>query len=216
MPFADPTHLARAAQAVDDLLAHLSGDDWMAPTLCTGWSVADVTRHLVDVNLTFAQQIRSADAETLAGTSTPGDLLDSYRRSTDALQQALTGTAKSATDIAAPLRSRLALRVADLLIHGWDIAAASGKPLHLAEDLCAEALTFAQSRVGPYNAAANSRHLNQSTNTPRPSTGSPPCPAVPRQESCGDRARCRHRRRRPHRSDARRGARVGRHRRRHG
>lgn len=147
MPFADPTHLARAAQAVDDLVAHLSGDDWMAPTLCTGWSVADVTRHLVDVNLTFAQQIRSAGAETLAGTSPPGDFLDSYRRSTQALQQALTGTAKSATDIAAPLRSRLALRVADLLIHGWDIAVATGKPLHLPEDVCAEALTFAQSRV---------------------------------------------------------------------
>ncbi|MEE3067445.1 MAG: TIGR03086 family metal-binding protein [Actinomycetota bacterium] len=146
MPFADRTHLTCAAQAVDDLLAHLSGDDWMAPTPCTGWSVADVTQHLVDVNLTFAQQIHSAGAETPVGTSTPGDLLDSYRRSTEALQQALTVTAEPATDIAAPLRSRLALRVADLLIHGWDIAVATGKPLHLAEDLCAQALAFAQSR----------------------------------------------------------------------
>lgn len=146
MPFADRTHLTCAAQAVDDLLAHLTGDDWMAPTPCTGWSVAEVTQHLVEVNLAFAQQVRSTGAGTPIGTSTSGDLLDSYRRSTAALQQALTRTAAPATDIAAPLRSRLALRVADLLIHGWDIAVATGTPLHLAEDLCAEALSFAQSR----------------------------------------------------------------------
>lgn len=146
MPFADRTHLTRAAQAIEDLLAHLRADDWMTPTPCTGWSVADITQHLIDVNLTFAQQIHTTGAKTPARTSKPGDLLDSYRQSTQALQQALTGTAKSATDLAAPLPSRLALRVADLLIHGWDIAVATGKPLQLAEDLCAEALTFAQSR----------------------------------------------------------------------
>lgn len=148
MPFADQTHLTRAAQAVDDLLAHLTGELWTASTPCTGWSVADVTQHLVDVNLDFARQLHPGGTETSAGTSTPGDLLSSYRRSIEALHQALTGMGEGTIDISAQLRSRLALRVADLLIHGWDIATATGTPLRVAEDLCAEALAFTQSRSG--------------------------------------------------------------------
>lgn len=146
MPFADRTHLTRAAQAVDDLLAHLTGDHWLAPSPCTGWRVADVVQHLVDVNLSFARQIQLPGAETSGGTTTSGGLLSRYRASTEALQLALGCKGDSAIDIPAQLRSRLALRVADLLIHGWDIAVATGIPPQLPEDLCAEALAFAQSR----------------------------------------------------------------------
>lgn len=148
MPFADQTHLTQAAQAVDDLLVQLTGDDWTAPTPCEGWSVADVAQHLVEVNLDFARQLRATGAETPTETSTYGELLDGYRRSTKALQQALIRTGDSAVDVSPQLRGRLALRVADLLIHGWDIAVATGSPLRLPEDLCAQALSFAQSRSG--------------------------------------------------------------------
>ncbi|OBI22587.1 TIGR03086 family metal-binding protein [Mycobacterium sp. E2497] len=146
MPFADQAHLARAAHAVDDLLAHLAGDQWMAPTPCTGWSVARVAQHLVDVNFEFAQQLDPVGTQTVTSASTSGDLLGRYRRSAETLQQALIGAGDPAVDIPAQLRSRLALRVADLLIHGWDIAVATGIPLHLEEDLCLEALAFAESR----------------------------------------------------------------------
>lgn len=142
MPFADQTHLAHAAHAVDDLLAHLTGDQWAAPTPCTGWSVAHVTQHLVEVNLKFAQQLDPVSTQTAGSENSSDELLSSYRRSTKALQQALIG----AGDIRAQLRSRLALRVADLLIHGWDIAVSTCTPLHLTEDLCVEALAFAESR----------------------------------------------------------------------
>lgn len=146
MPFADHTHFTRAARAVDDLLAHLTGDQWLAPTPCTGWTVADVTQHLIDVNLNFARQLDQVSVQAAASASTSGDLLGSYRRSTAALQQVLSGPGDVSIDIPAQLRSRVALRVADLLIHCWDIAVATGTPLHLAEDLCVEALAFAQSR----------------------------------------------------------------------
>lgn len=147
MPFADETHLSRAAQAVDDLLAHLAEEDWMAPTPCTGWSVADVAQHLVEVNLDFADRMLPAGFQTPAGTTTPGDFLGSYRHSVEALNEALaTQIGDSAVGIPPQLSSRLALRVADLLTHSWDIASATGTPLHLPPDLCAEALTFAQSR----------------------------------------------------------------------
>lgn len=145
MPFADQMHLTRAVQAVDDLLEHLTGDDWMAPTPCAGWSVADVAQHLVEVNLNFARQLRATGAETPTETTTSGDLLEAYRRSSEALQHAL-GTGEAGVDVSPQTRGRLALRVADLLIHGWDIAVATGTPLRLPNDLCAQALAFAQRR----------------------------------------------------------------------
>lgn len=147
MPFADQTHFTRAAQAVDDLLAQLAEEDWMAPTPCTGWSVADVAQHLVEVNLDFADRLHPAGSQTPAGTTTSGDFLSGYRRSVEVLNEALaTHIGDSAVGFPPQLSSRLALRVADLLTHGWDIAVATGAPLRLPQDLCDEALTFALSR----------------------------------------------------------------------
>jgi uncharacterized protein (TIGR03086 family) len=147
MPFADPTHFARAAQAVDDLLAHITSNQWRAPTPCSDWNVANVTQHLVDVNLNFAHQLHPTEPATPTDPHTPGDLLDCYRLSTATLQRALTVAAGPTAELPRQLRSRLALRVADLLIHGWDIAVATGRPLHVADDLPSEALIFAQNHA---------------------------------------------------------------------
>ncbi|GAB1814358.1 TIGR03086 family metal-binding protein [Mycobacterium sp. MUNTM1] len=144
MAFADPTHFARAAQTVDDLLAHLTSTQWEAPTPCTDWNVTQVTQHVVEVNLSFAQQLHPTGSQTLSGSEEPGDLLDRYRFSTAVMQRALARTVAPSTDLPTQLRSRLALRVADLLLHGWDIAAATGQSRHGAGDLALEALTFAQ------------------------------------------------------------------------
>src|SRR3954454_21738434 len=35
---------------MESLLAHLSDDEWKAPSRCDGWSVQDVVAHLVGVN----------------------------------------------------------------------------------------------------------------------------------------------------------------------
>lgn len=147
MLFAHPTHFARAAQAVDNLLAHLPSSQWIAPTPCTDWNVTQVTQHLVDVNLSFAHQLQPPGSETPSGPDTPSDLLGRYRFSTAALQQALTSAAVPTPDLPTQLRSRLALRVADLLVHGWDIAVATGQPLPPTGDLSSQALNFTQSRA---------------------------------------------------------------------
>ncbi|WP_420845775.1 maleylpyruvate isomerase N-terminal domain-containing protein, partial [Mycobacterium timonense] len=64
--FANPTHLAQAAVAIDNVLAHVTDDQWSAPTPCTHWTVADVTRHLIDVNQSFASQLsRGGMASTI-------------------------------------------------------------------------------------------------------------------------------------------------------
>ena len=147
MPFAEPTHFARTAQAVDELLAHLSNNQWVAPTPCTNWNVAQVTQHLIDLNLHFAHQLHPAGGQTPSGPDKANHVLYRYRFSTAQLQRARTRTAEPTADLSTQMRSQLALRVADLLVHGWDIAVATDQSLHGADDLALEALTFAQRRA---------------------------------------------------------------------
>ncbi|OOK65422.1 hypothetical protein BZL29_7778 [Mycobacterium kansasii] len=155
MPFAQPTHFMQAATAVDHLLAHVTGDQWSGPTPCTGWTVADVTEHLIDVNHAFTNQLHpdsGAESPNPAGSplpdrlASPDELLARYRASTDELRRALVSAVQPDGQLPKPLRTRLALRVADLVIHGWDIATSTGGSLRIDEHLVDEALAFAEAR----------------------------------------------------------------------
>lgn len=113
--------------AIDNVLAHATDDQWSAPTPCTHWTVADVTAHLIDVNQSFASQLsRGGMASTIHNESSPDTLLAQYRCSTEELHRALVYAAQPDGQLPTSLRSKLALRVADLVIHGWDIATATG------------------------------------------------------------------------------------------
>lgn len=133
--------------AIDNVLAHVTDDQWSAPTPCTHWTVADVTRHLIDVNQSFASQLsRGGMASTIHNESSPDILLAQYRCSTGELHRALICAAQPDGQLPTSLRSRLALRVADLVIHGWDIVTATGGCLRIDDRLVNEVLAFADSR----------------------------------------------------------------------
>ena len=146
IPFADTTHFARTAHAVDRLLDTITSDQWTAPTPCTQWNLAQLTQHLIDVNHSVATQINATPGP--ANDSRAGSVVARYRTSTEALHHALDTKENDGHGLSAQLRGRLALRVADLLIHGWDIARATGQPAHMPEDVTAEALAFAHRRIG--------------------------------------------------------------------
>lgn len=147
MAFANPTHFVQAALAVDNVLAHVTDDQWSAPTPCTQWTVADVTAHLIDVNQSFASQLSGGGiASTIHNGSSPDVLLAQYRCSTEELRRALVCAAQPGGQLPRSLRIRLALRVADLVIHGWDIVTASGGCLQIDDHLVGEVLAFADSR----------------------------------------------------------------------
>jgi uncharacterized protein (TIGR03086 family) len=144
-PFANATHFARVARAVDSLLVNVTPDLWSASTPCTDWDLAQLTEHLIDVNHSFAAQL----AGTTLAKLTPADsAVARYRTSSKALQRALIATQNTSDGFSTPLRSRLALRVADLLVHGWDIATATGQPARMPDDVTAEALAFLRRRAG--------------------------------------------------------------------
>jgi uncharacterized protein (TIGR03083 family) len=51
MATASVEDLARACEAVGDLIAEIRPEQWKAPTPCTEWNVRDVVNHLVGMDL---------------------------------------------------------------------------------------------------------------------------------------------------------------------
>lgn len=151
MTFAEPPHFVEAAAAVDNVLAHVSEDQWSAPTPCIQWTVADVTEHLIAVNQSFTTQLQhdgGIASTTHAGAkpSSPDELHGRYRCCTEELHRALICAASRDGQLPKTLRTRLALRVADLVIHGWDIATSTGGYLQIDDYLVDEVLAFVGSR----------------------------------------------------------------------
>jgi uncharacterized protein (TIGR03086 family) len=146
--FADTTDFTRAADAVELLLATVAPDQWAAPTPCAQWDLAQLTEHLIDVNFGFATQLAGAPGTIHVNDAPAHAAVRRYRTSTTQLRDALVAVERDGAGLSAQLRGRLALRVADLLIHGWDIATATGQPAHMPDDLTREALRFTRRRAG--------------------------------------------------------------------
>jgi uncharacterized protein (TIGR03086 family) len=160
MPFAEPMHFVRAADAVGDVIAAVADEQWTIPTPCQEWNVAQVVGHLIDVNERFAPQLGAPGTVVSPGSTDRAcsdDPVDRYRASTERLHDDLC-SAEAAGGLSTQLRGRLALRVADLLIHGWDIATATGQSVQLPEDLTALALEFTLSRLAALQRSGQFAH----------------------------------------------------------
>jgi uncharacterized protein (TIGR03086 family) len=138
---------AQAADAIERLLASVAPDEWSVPTPCARWNLAQLTEHLIDVNYSFATELAGAPGTTHVNDAPAHAVLQRYRISTAQLQHGLATAERDGDGLSARLRGRLALRVTDLLIHGWDIATATGQPAHLPDEITKDALTFAHRRM---------------------------------------------------------------------
>ena len=146
--------LAAALAGTEPLVAAIGADEWALPTPCTGWSVRDVVNHLVGGNLLFVRVLGGEPLppreELLAASRTDrlGDdaagafrasadaLLDAFR-SDGALERVVTVPAGTVPGIAA-----LHLRTVEALVHGWDVARATGRPLAFPDALVEQELAF--------------------------------------------------------------------------
>jgi uncharacterized protein (TIGR03086 family) len=139
--------LARALDATGDVVAGIRDDQWSNATPCTEWDVRAVLNHLVGGTRLFAallagqeppppdvrmrlQRIdqlgdhpvsayREAAAALLAAASQP-DVLDRYL-------DVLMGRV--------PAGVALHARITDALVHGWDLARATGQPARFPDDV---------------------------------------------------------------------------------
>jgi uncharacterized protein (TIGR03086 family) len=144
--------LAQALHATGELVAGVQPDQWTAATGCPGWSVRDLLDHLVGGNEALAAVLREQvppDGDDHLGD----DPMTAYRRSGEALLAAFAEPSAFDRMVTVPAGTvpaavALHLRLTELLVHGWDLARATGQPTTgLPEELAEQELAFSAAQL---------------------------------------------------------------------
>ena len=153
--------LTRALDATDALIAAVGNDQWSNLTPCPEWNVRTLVNHLVFGNRLIANTLRGESPQALENLRQMRDAdqlgddpLAVYREAGTALQAAFSQPNVLESIFPAPVGAvpgavLLHLRITELLVHGWDLARATGQPVQLPEDLAEEELAFARSPLAP-------------------------------------------------------------------
>lgn len=135
------------------IVACIGDGQWEAPTPCEGWSVRELLNHIVAGNL-WAVELGGGRTITEVGTALDGDVLgtdplDAYDRSAEAAAAVFEAPGALERPCAVsygpvPGSVYAGHRFIDVLIHGWDLASATGQPTDLDPQLveaCWDVLT---------------------------------------------------------------------------
>ena len=147
--------LQTALTATRQVVAGITADQWLLPTPCTEWTVADLTAHIVLGNRMFAQILTGGPAPDLADGARAdrgqieGDRLPAYDEASDRLMAAF-GSAGVLDQLftvpfgTVPGSVALHLRITELLVHGWDLARATGQRIEVPDSLAEQELAFSE------------------------------------------------------------------------
>jgi len=134
----------RALDATGAVVDGVTGFQWSLPTPCDDWDVRALTNHIVAGNF-WAAELGAGKTIEQVGSRLDGDLLGddpaaAYHRS--AAAAAATFAAPGAMDAPCavsygpvPGSVYAGHRIIDVLVHGWDLAAATGQDADLDPDL---------------------------------------------------------------------------------
>ncbi len=143
-------------------VAVVRSEQWSDPTPCAGWTVRDLVNHVVGEELWAVPLLRGATIQEV-GAQFDGDVLGD-----DPLERArLTASVATATvDEVVPGGGRVHLSYgeedmgeyvrqlcADHLVHGWDLAAATGGDRAMDPELVAEVGAWFAQREALYRSA---------------------------------------------------------------
>jgi len=142
--------LASALDSTGRVLASIAEDQWALPTPCTEWTVRDLACHLVTGNDRFTSALGGRASTTPVGTES--DLPDAYHRSARELLSAFgqPGALDSSVDVpigTVPGLAALHLRITEILVHGWDLARATGQAASFPEALAEQELVFSRAKL---------------------------------------------------------------------
>jgi uncharacterized protein (TIGR03086 family) len=134
----------QALASVRPIVAGIRDDQWDLPTPCDGWTVRDLLNHIVAGNLWAAALARGRTIDEV-GSALDGDML---RADPVAAYDMSSESAASVFELPGALDAPCAVsygpvpgsvyaghRFIDVLIHGWDLASATGQSTDLDPDL---------------------------------------------------------------------------------
>ena len=126
-----------ALAATRQFVAGIGDDQWDLPTPCDGWNVRDLVNHIVAGNL-WAAQLGCGRTIADVGSDLDGDVLGS---DSVAAYDLSAESAATVFEMPGALDAPCAVsygpvpgavyaghRLIDVLIHGWDVASATGQP----------------------------------------------------------------------------------------
>jgi uncharacterized protein (TIGR03086 family) len=152
----------KAMESTRNYVDGVKSDQWHGPTPCSEWDVKQVANHIISENL-WAAELFMGRTIGEVGNRLDGDLAgdnpaSAYASSAKFATQAVTAPGAmeatchlsfgdySGSDYAAQL-------FMDLLIHGWDIATATGQDARLDADLVQACLPIAEQLTAQFRSA---------------------------------------------------------------
>jgi uncharacterized protein (TIGR03086 family) len=148
----------RALDATGRIVAAIPADSWQAGTPCPEWDVRGLVNHLVAGNL-WAAQLGAGATLDQVGDRFDGDVLGAdpvaaYAASADAASDVFgrPGALEKQCAVSyGPVAGSVYAghRFIDVLIHGWDLAAATGQDAALDDDLVEACRQTVEPQIDP-------------------------------------------------------------------
>ncbi len=147
----DPcTQLDQILPMLDELVSSLDDDQLDGPTACANFDVRNILEHMIGGATTFASAFRGQEPPT--ALAPPADVVAMFPLAMAELRSAVHSPGALERTIAAPFGEvpgeTFARFVAmDGLVHGWDIATATGRAYDPPADVVAAVTAFTQQAI---------------------------------------------------------------------
>jgi uncharacterized protein (TIGR03086 family) len=138
--------LSRALDQAGDVLTEVHADQLADPTPCEDWDVAQLIGHLVDAPVRFLQRARGEEPDWSAGPRrVTSNWAAEFRSNADDLIHHWHQVGAEADD------GRVDWQTAEIALHTWDLARATGQSPALVPDVAERGLAFMSSMLTPEN-----------------------------------------------------------------
>ena len=150
----NPLEQLREAQGVFlEILANVRPEQMNLTTPDDEWDVRALINHVVLGNMWAAENLKTGSAPRPSGDVIGDrDPVEAYTASADAMMASFDEPGALGRMVTMPFGDMpaaglAAFRFVDLMVHGWDLAKASGQDTDFASDLCEAALAMSRQRM---------------------------------------------------------------------